>query len=390
MKITIVGIGYVGLSLSLVLSKRHEVIAYDINEKKIESLNKRNFTNNNNEIIKFLSNNKLNLIATSNKKKAFSNSEYIIISTPTNFDIKTGSFNTSTIESVITDAIKYNKNASIVIKSTIPLGYVSKIRKNFKKDEIIYSPEFLREDKSLYDNLYPSRIVVGDISEKAKIFAKILTECSALPSKKIPIHYMNSEEAEAVKLFSNTYLAMRIAFFNELDTYAETNELSSKKIIEATSGDPRIGNYYNNPSFGYGGYCLPKDTKELLNNYKYIPNNIIKAIIDSNYTRKKFIADNIVKKSPKSVGIYRLNMKLGSDNFRESAILDIIELLKKKNIRIYLYEPLIEKCHITEVQLNNKLDEFISTSEIIIANRLSEDLKYVKNKVYTRDLFQEN
>ncbi len=390
MKITVVGIGYVGLSLSLLLSQKHEVIAFDIDKKKIENLNNKVVGSNDSDINEFLLDKKLNLIATSMKENAFLDSDYVIISTPTNFNTLTGSFDTTTIENVIFDAIKYNKNATIIIKSTIPLGYIRNIRKKFKKDDIIFSPEFLREGKSLHDNLNPSRIVVGDTTKKAIEFSKMLAECSKLPNDKVPIHLMNPDEAEAVKLFSNTYLAMRIAFFNELDTYAETNELSSKKIIEATSGDPRIGNYYNNPSFGYGGYCLPKDTKELLKNYKYIPNNIIKATIDSNYTRKKFIADNIVKKSPKSVGIYRLNMKLGSDNFRESAILDIIELLKKKNIKIYLYEPLIEKCHITEVQLNNKLDEFISTSEIIIANRLSEDLKYVKNKVYTRDLFQEN
>ena len=382
--------GYVGLSLSILLSQKYKVVALDTDSDKIDLINKNKSPIHDYEIENFLSDKDLDLDATTEKKHAYKNSKYVIIAVPTNYDASSDSFDTTIVERVIADTLTYNSSCNIVIKSTIPLGFTERMKIHFKKNEIFFSPEFLREGKALYDNLYPSRIVVGDTTKEAIKFSKILAECSYLPKEKIKIHSMKSSEAEAVKLFSNTHLAMRISFFNELDTFAEAYNFSAKKIISAVCDDARIGNYYNNPSFGYGGYCLPKDTKQLLANYQNIPTNLIKAVIDSNQTRKSFIANSIIKKKPKSVGIYRLAMKTDSDNFRESAVLDLIKILKKERIKIYLYEPLLSQNIIKDISLINNLEEFKAKSDLIVANRLSEDLKNVDGKVYTRDLFQEN
>ncbi len=388
MKFTIVGAGYVGLSLAVLISQRFEVTLLDIDESKISHINSKKSPIRDPEIEKFLSNKKLNLIATSNSEKAYKNSDFVIIATPTNYDPKKGNFNTSSVEEVISDAISVNPNIYMIIKSTIPLGFTESMKAKFNTKKLCFSPEFLREGSALHDNLYPSRIIVGDMSKKAEVFANVLSQCSKIENK-IQIMFMQSEEAEAVKLFANTYLAMRVSFFNELDSFSQIHKLSSMNIIKGVSGDPRIGNYYNNPSFGYGGYCLPKDTKQLLSNFDKVPNNIIRAIIDSNETRKKFITDLIINTHPKSVGVYRLIMKSNSDNFRESAVFDIIKMLQKNKIQINLYEPELE----TDFQnmiLINELKEFTSQSDIIIANRMSKDLNSVKNKVFTRDLFGEN
>jgi len=390
MKISIIGLGYVGWSLSVLLSQKHDVISYDIDEKKINNINNFIYPFIDDEINNLLPEKKLNLLATTCKETAYEDSDFVIICTPTNYDDALESFDTSIVEKVIADSIKYNNTTNIVIKSTIPFGFTDKMKRTYNKDEIFFSPEFLREGKELYDNLYPSRIVVGDITAKAIKFGEILFECSKLSRDQVNIHYMTSSEAEAVKLFSNTYLAMRVAFFNELDTFSELNNFSSKKIISAISDDSRIGNYYNNPSFGYGGYCLPKDVRQLMANFKNIPSTLIKAIIESNETRKKHISNMILEKKPMSVGIYRLSMKDGSDNFRDSAILDIVNTLKKKNITIYIYEPLIEKSVIEGTIIENNIDNFISLSNLIVANRISNELNHVSSKVYTRDLFNEN
>lgn len=387
---TIVGLGYVGLSLSILLSTKHKVLAFDIDQGKIDSVNHRISPINEIEIHEYLKNQKLNLKATNDKIECYEKSDHIIICTPTNYDPIKGSFDTNTVESTIKEIKAINKKALIIIKSTIPFGFTDKMRTKYECDNIIFSPEFLREGKALYDNLYPSRIVIGDKTIKGRQFAKLLTNSTYISKKKINIHLMESMEAEAVKLFSNTYLAMRVAFFNELDTFSEVNKVSSKDIISAVSDDPRIGNYYNNPSFGYGGYCLPKDTKQLLRTYKKIPNKLIKAVIDSNKTRKLFISNSIKKKYPKRIGVFRLAMKSGSDNFRDSAVLDLIKILKKQNLQIYLYEPLLKKSNIKNVLLINNFEQFISVSDLIIANRMSNKLIKVKNKVYTRDLFGEN
>ncbi len=390
MKITVVGAGYVGLSLSVLLSQNHKVLVLDIDKKKVDLINKKKSPIKDVEIEDYLLEKNLDLTATSKNKYAYNHSDYVIVATPTNYDIATKSFDTSTVEAVISDALKQNREVTIAIKSTVPLGFTDKVRNRFNTKKIFFSPEFLREGKALYDNLYPSRIVVGDTTDEAKKFGEMLLKSSNKKISSVKIHYMKSKEAEAVKLFSNTYLAMRIAYFNELDTFAEVHDVSSKKIINAVSDDPRIGNYYNNPSFGYGGYCLPKDTKQLLENYQKIPNELIKAVIDSNQTRKNFVANSVINKSPKSVGVYRLAMKSGSDNIRESAVIDLIDLLQKENIEVILYEPLIDSFNYKGTKLINNLSKFISISDMIIANRFSEELKDVQNKVYTRDLFYEN
>ncbi len=390
MKITVVGTGYVGFSLSVLLAQRFHVIALDIDEKKISLINQRKSIFKDTEIEKFLSSKNLRLNATQDKNEAYKDAEFIIIATPTNYDEESGSFDTTSVESVIDDIQNINEKANIVIKSTIPFGFTDSCRQFYKNDNIFYSPEFLRENNALSDNLYPSRIIVGDTTKKAENFARILAECSLKKYEEIPILLMQSKEAEAVKLFSNTYLAMRISFFNELDTFSEKNSLSTKRIIDGICEDHRIGSYYNNPSFGYGGYCLPKDTKQLLKNYDKIPNELIKAIVASNETRKNFIADNIINKAPKIVGVYRLVMKKESLNFRESAVIDIIKIIQNHDIKVVLYEPLNQQVDLDGVEIIDSLDEFIDTSEIIIANRLSDELDKVKHKVYSRDLFNNN
>tara|TARA_B100001059_G_C17805737_1_gene569009 strand:+ start:88 stop:1260 length:1173 start_codon:yes stop_codon:yes gene_type:complete len=390
MKITVVGTGYVGLSLAVLLSQKHEVCALDIDPVKIDKINNRISPFKDNEIEKFLKERDLSLTATNNTADSYLNSQYVIIATPTNYDSETGSFDTSSVEKTILEILQYNKDAVIIIKSTVPFGFTDNARKQFNTSKIIYSPEFLRESKALYDNLHPSRIIVGDFSKEADVFAKMLLDCSNKKSKDVSIFLMKSNEAEAVKLFSNTYLAMRISFFNELDSFSEVNQLSTLEVIKGISSDPRIGNYYNNPSFGYGGYCLPKDTQQLLANYKSIPNSIIKAVVDSNKTRKEFIVNSILEKSPKTVGVYRLVMKNDSDNFRESAVLDIIKKLQEKEIKILLYEPYFEGSEIDGIPVIRDLNSFIINSELIIANRFSADLEVVQDKVYSRDLFGEN
>ena len=388
MKICIVGSGYVGLSLAALIAKHHNVTLLDVSEKKIKQINERTSPIQDDEIENYFKDNKLNLIATLDNKYAYSNADFVIIATPTNYDIKSGSFDTSSVEDVISDVVKCNKDSTIVIKSTVPLGFTDEMKSRFKTNNIIFSPEFLRETKALYDNLYPSRIVVGDFSNKAKEFGNILYKCSN--KKNIQMLFMESKEAEAVKLFSNTFLAMRVSFFNELDSFAEIQGLSSRNIIDGISSDPRVGHYYNNPSFGYGGYCLPKDTKQLLDNFSKIPNNIIKATVEANNTRKEFIVNSILKRSPKTVGIYRLTMKKGSDNFRESAVLDIVSKLEIKKINMVIYEPFINNNTFNGIPVINEIGSFIKKSDLIIANRFSNELDHVAGKVYSRDLFQEN
>jgi len=390
MKICIVGSGYVGLSLAVLLSQKYEVITLDICEERVKLINKKKSPIDDKELSSYLSNKPLNLNATLNKKDAYSKADYVILATPTNYDIKTGAFDTTSVEGAISDCTQINSKATIVIKSTIPLGFTHQMRKKFSNQNILFSPEFLRESKSLYDNLYPSRIVVGDFSKEAKKFAQLLINCSKKNKAQVPLLEMDSSEAEAVKLFSNTFLAMRVSFFNELDSFAESQNLSSEKIIKGVSSDHRIGDYYNNPSFGYGGYCLPKDTKQLLSNFSKVPNNLIKAVVASNKTRKKFIIGSIKNSCPGTVGVYRLIMKKGSDNFRESAVLDIIKGLKKEKIKVVIFEPYIKKQTFAGLPVINNRDEFIESSDLIIANRFSEELKHVIHKVYSRDLFYNN
>lgn len=384
MKIAVAGTGYVGLSLATLLSTKNEVLAYDILEDKVNKINKRISPIKDEVIEDYFKNKKLNLKATTNYKVAFKETEFIIISTPTNYDEKTNYFDTTSVEDIIKKVISINKDATIVIKSTIPVGFTDKVKEKYKIENIFFSPEFLREGHALYDNLYPSRIIVGSYTDKGKKFALLLKECSL--KKDIPIKYMSSTEAEAVKLFANTYLAIRVAFFNEVDTYAEIKNLNTKNIIEGICLDPRIGANYNNPSFGYGGYCLPKDTKQLLANYKDVPQNIIEAVVKSNETRKEHIVNMILAKDPKIVGIYRLTMKSNSDNFRASAILDIITKLKEKNINIIIYEPTIKDYY--DIRVENDIEKFKKISDIIVANRYSSVLDDIKEKVYTRDLFE--
>ncbi|WMY95825.1 MAG: nucleotide sugar dehydrogenase [Arsenophonus sp.] len=388
MKIAIVGIGYVGLSNAMLLAQHNEVVALDIISEKVNMLNKKQSPIIDKEIQKFLKEKKLNFIATTEKKRAYKNADFVVISIPTNYDNKINSFNTASIESIIDDIYNFNTNATIIIKSTIPIGFTARIKKEKKQKNIIFSPEFSREGKALYDNLYPSRIVIGEYSEKAKIFTKLLLQGAY--KKDITVLFTNSNEAEAIKLFSNAYLAMRIAYFNELDTYSYIHKLNTRKIIEGVAHDPRIGMYYNNPSFGFGGYCLPKDTKQLVASYNNIPNNLIKAIVKSNYTRKNFIAKIIINKNPKTVGIYRLIMKSGSDNFRTSSIKNIMNKLRNNGIKIIIYEPFIKKNFFLQYKVINDLKYFKKKCDIILANRIVAELKNIKEKIYTRDLFGNN
>lgn len=385
MKIAVAGTGYVGLSIATLLSQKNEVVALDILPKKVEMINKRISPIKDKEIEEFFCTKKLNLKATLDYKEAFKGAKYIIISTPTNYDEEKNYFDTSSVEDIIKKVIDMKIETTMVIKSTIPVGFIKKIRKKYKIDNIIFSPEFLREGKALYDNLYPSRIIIGEKSKRAEEFADLLKQ-GAL-KKDIIVKFMNATEAEAVKLFANTYLALRVAYFNELDTYAEMKGLNTKDIIEGVSLDPRIGTHYNNPSFGYGGYCLPKDTKQLLANFDNVPQNLIRAIVRANRTRKKHIAEMILEKKPNVVGVYRLTMKKDSDNLRASAIQDIIKLLKEKKIEIVIYEPTLNNKEFDGCKIINNFEEFSKISDVIMANRVDEKIKKIPEKVYTRDLY---
>lgn len=386
MKISVFGLGYVGLANALLLSQNEEVIAYDIVPNKIELLKNRETTMGDNEVISFLKNKDLNIEFTSDFDKAVQHADLCIIATPTDYDDVKNYFNTSTVEDVIKKAIAVKPNSLFVIKSTVPVGFTIEMRKKLNTDNIIFSPEFLREGKALYDNLYPSRIIIGEKSERAKIIAQAMLRNAK--TNEIPVLYTEPTEAEAIKLFSNTYLALRVSYFNELDTYAEVRGLSSEQIIEGVGMDPRIGNYYNNPSFGYGGYCLPKDTKQLLANYDKIPNNIIKAIVDSNQTRKDFIAEQILSKKPKVVGIYRLIMKANSDNFRYSSIQGIMKRIQYEGVHVVIFEPTLEEEYFFDLKVVNDIKEFKEIVDVIVTNRFDEELIDVSHKVYTRDIFK--